>query len=280
MTAFHKKEVDVLVHKASQALAGSQSILQGILSDAKNMDPSDLTTISNVQLLVLILQHRLDTQDALVKLLQIDNGFLQILGIGPHLSSKINLERMEFAIGNDELHHILFSLGQLVHTLWRIAQRYQQSLDKDSKRKQRKLSPPSKATRLTFEPRLQIAVGLQKQFISLLNELNSNLAEWIKLGAMVGPVLDEIAALRGPISQFYQAILNGLEVSHQLHEYTNKGIQLDSNLDLLVKQIESALTYLPSIQQPRPFFSAVKMDTTERLEERATNRRLGHFFRN
>ena len=281
MTELNKNEIDALMHKASQALAGSQSILQGILSDAKQLDPSDITAISNVQLLVLILQYRLDTQDALVKLLQIDNGFLQILGIGPHLSSKINLERMGFAIGNDELHHILLSLGQLIHTLWRIAQRYQQTLDKDSKRKQRQLSPNSKAMLLTFEPRLQIALGQQKQFISLIDELSSHLAiQWTKLAALGVPVLDEVSALQGPISLFYQGMLNGLDVTHEFYKTTNQGIQLDKNLDQLVQQIESALTYLPSIHQPRPFFSAIKMDTNERLEERASNRRLGHFFRN
>ena len=105
-------ELDKIVSQAQQALSDSQALLKKALDDSNPDNSSEDSTTSSVQILQLILQYRLDTQDALARLLQLDHGLLLILGIEPHQTFQINLERMKFALGNDDLHHILYSLSQ------------------------------------------------------------------------------------------------------------------------------------------------------------------------
>ncbi len=269
-----QNELDLLFSQAKQALLDSQAILQEVLDGT---DSSDGSAKNDVQMLQLTLQYRLDTQDAFVKLLQVDQGLLQILGIEPQHSSKINLERMEFALGNNDLHHILYALSQLVHSLMQTAYRYQQHLDKNFKHKQKQttfhLNPPN--TKLAG--RLQNAVDLQKRFIKRMTEISCHLALWNKHAA-IGPVHDHIAALRGPISQFFQAVQNGLELTNQLYEKTNEDIQLEHNLSKLLEEADSVLKHLPATYQPQHFFSPPKTEHTEHLEKRASNKRLGNYF--
>ncbi len=274
MTTPDTHKLEKSVHEARQALSDSHAILHELLEDKNSSDDSML---HEVHMLQLLLQYRLDTQDALANLLHIDNHILQILGIEPQHSSRINLERMAFALGSEDLHHLLHALSQLVQALSRIAHRYQQHLDKVSKQKLH--GQKSTVTQPRFERRLQKAVELQKYFKLLMTDISHHLDQWNKL-APIGPVLDHIAALRGPISQFFQAMQNGLELTHQLYENTNKGGQLDHTLGNLLQQAESILKCMPSTNQPHPFFTPIKMDTDKRLEQRASNRRLGHFFRN
>lgn len=264
-------EIEPLIKNAQEALSRSNHILQELLDESDSDDGSEFQGIKALQLL---LQYRFDTQDALMRLLSFDHGLLQILGIDPLHSSRINLERMEYALGNDDLHHILLALSQLINALLRIANRYQQHLDSARKMPQHSLNKQLTTTATS----LQKAIKEQKFFISLLVELSSHLDAWNKLAA-IGPVLDHIAALRGPISQFFQALQNGLELSHRLYEKINKEVKLDTNLANLLQQTEVVLKQLPPITQPHPFFAPMKTVTEESLERRAAIKRLGHFFR-
>ena len=271
-------ELDQLFTQASQALSDSQARLKELVDDSELTNLSEETETNKAYVIQLILQYRLDTQDALVKLLQIEHNLLQILGIQPQHSSKMNLDRMEFALGNDDLHHILHALGMLVSSLLRIANRYQQNHNLVSKQKLTQHSLALNATHEKFSSRLQKAAVPQKLFISLALQISNHLDEWNKL-APIGPVLDHISALQGPVSHFFQAIHNGLALSYYLYEITNKGLPLDKTLDNLLKQAQHVLQSMPPISQPQHFFTpVVKIEKDEQLEQRASMKRLGQFF--
>ncbi len=268
MKKFQMNDLDQFVSQASQALADSQTILQEVLDEANITTSSDDSTAHEVQIIQLILQYRLDTQDALLKLLHIDHGLLQILGIGPQHSSRVNLERMEFALGNDDLHHILYSLSQLVHSLLRVAHRYQQHTNTVSAQKQSQASLRATASRTTLAARLQKAVVLQKLVISLTTEMSNTLNQWNEIEPM-GPILNHIAVFRGSMSQLFLVLQNGLELSHNLYEKECINTQLVNTLDTLLHQAESVLKHIPPAYEPQHFFTPVKDDIMEQLEKRA-----------
>ena len=267
-------EVDRMLKQAGQALTESQAILKEVLDDA---DSTGGSTTDGVQMLQLILQYRLDTQDALLRLLHIDHGLLQILGIGPQHSTRVNLERMKFALGNDDLNHILRALSQLLQSLSLVAHRYQQNLAKNSAQKRNQLSMRVEASHSKSTERLQQAVLLQKLFTSSMTELSDHL----NLGnrtAEIGPVLDHITALRGPVSQFFQAVQSGLELTHELYEKTYVSVELENTLSDILEQTKSLLHQLTPVYQPQHFFTPAKDDVAERLEQKAAIKRLRPFF--
>jgi len=272
--------IDEIINQASIQLAKSQEILKKLLEDEDgDSSSSGDFTIENAQILQLILQYRLDTQDALIKLLQLDNSLLQILGISRHHAPQINMERMKYALGNDDLRHILHALSQLVNSLLRIAYHYQQSLHKDSKPKIPQKSFKNAEKYAKVERQLQAAITHQIKFSSLIEDIQYNLDEWNKLAA-IGPIYDHIAAYQGPISHFFQALQNGFEVTHSIYQKTYTEVQLENNLGNLLHLADNVLKNFPPIYQPQHFFKPLPNPVTpERLEQRATAKRLGNFFR-
>ena len=274
-------ELDQIFSRARQELSDSQAILKELLAKPTETDDTESASIHQAHLLQLILQYRLDSQSALAKLLQLDHGLLQILGIEPQHSTRVNLERMEFALGNDDLQSILHSLSQLVHSLSLVAYQYQQKQNKLAARRQALLSDRATATHTKPMERLQKAIVLQKQFILSLTEVSNTLAFNEAEGnktAEIGPVLDHIAALRGPVSQFFQAVQNGLELTHELYEKTYISVELENTLEELLHQASCVLQQTPLLYQPQHFFTPAKEKTDELLEEKASNRRLKQFF--
>ncbi|WP_133128411.1 hypothetical protein [Legionella nagasakiensis] len=263
-----------ITDEACQVLAESQTILQQLV-DQFSVGADDSIT-GRAQILQLILQYRLDAQDALVMLLQIDNGLLQILGIDTRHSSQVNLERMAFALGQDDLKQILRALSLLVTSLLRIAHRSQYHLSRDTRKS--RLSCPVNLVCAKQYGRLQKAVELQQAFLKLMTEFKRNLKQLIKRAA-IGPVLDHIAALRGPVSQFFQAIQHGLAISHDFYARFNIGLKEDRTIGAILQEAEVVLQQIPSLYQHHQLFTPVRQDSSERLEQRASEKRLGHFFR-
>jgi hypothetical protein len=267
-------EVNRIIQQAGQALTNSHTMLKELLDDS---DSTGGSTTDGVQILQLILQYRLDTQDALLRLLDIDHGLLQILGIGPQHSARVNLERMKFALGNDDLNHILRALSQLLQSLSLVAHRYQQNLTKTSAQKRNQLSMRAEASHSKLTERLQEATVLQKLFTSSMTELSDHL----NLGdrtAEIGLVLDHVKALRGPVSQFFQAVQSGLELTHKLYEKTYASVPLENTLSDVLQQTKTLLNQLKPMYQPQHFFTPVKDNVAEQLEIKAAIKRLRPFF--
>jgi hypothetical protein len=277
-------KLNLMMNQAREALDGATNHLEdaGHLS-THLADFSEDDSIDRAQILQLILQYRLDSQDALAKLLKFDNGLLQILGIAKHQSPQMNLERMEYALGNDDLHNILYALSQLVSTLIKIAHRYQRQLEKASQQRKKLLAQKTPPVLIKLRNSLQKTLAQQKHFITLIAQINLHIAndEWIKLQS-VGPLYDHIGALRGPVSQFFQAIQNGMTMGREIYETISSNIKLNETLDHVLKEANNILQHLPDTPAPQHFFHPAALhpqeDQSLRLEERASNKRLGNFF--
>ncbi|ETO92464.1 hypothetical protein [Legionella oakridgensis] len=267
-------ELTKVANEAYKVLTESQAIMQQLVDEF--VAEADGPIAERAQMLQLILQYRLDAQDALVILLQIDNGLLQILGIDTRHSSQVNLERMAFALGQDDLKQILRALSLLVTSLLRIAHRSQYHASHAA----RKL-PGSRHENPVYAKQgrqLKKAVDLQQVFLNLMIEFKRNVKQLVKRAA-IGPVLDHIAALRGPVSQFFQAIQHGLTISHDFYAKFNTGLKEDKTIGAVLQEVEVVLQQIPSLYQHHQLFTPVRQDLSERLEQRATEKRLGHFFR-
>jgi hypothetical protein len=274
MKEFKANELDGLVKHASQALSDSQNILKELLEDSEF---ADATSEDTILLFQLVLQYRLDAQSALTRLLQVNKLLFQILGIEPQSSFDKNMERMAYALGNDDLHHVLYSLSQLVNSLSLIANRYKKTRDKEYQQKHNPHSKPVNPRYAKVNSQLQKAITFQKHSFLLIEKLESSLQELTE-GIVLGPILDHIAALRGPISQFFLAEQSGLELSYNLYVKINFNHQLTDTVSEVLEQANLILKQLPPDTQHYHLFTPEKVDTSGKLEQRASMKRLGNYF--
>lgn len=272
MNADSLDNLNNLVTAAAKSLGESQQLLSSVLNDAQT-ESGQLSVEEQARGLQLILEYRLSNQDALVSLLKLDKHLLYILGIQPKHSQKTNLERITYALGSDDLKHVLHALSKLLDHLLRIARRQQtqQKEFKSSKNKQEKVCKVIKGLK-----EVSLKNGL---FVHSIKTLEKSLADIVKFEAM-SPIYDHIAAFRGPISQFHQAILNGLATSELIYEQINNDKTFNLELDALIKKADEVLDYMPSLYHPQPNYSLGHFPekTAEELEERAAAKRMRPFF--
>ncbi|ARG98156.1 hypothetical protein [Legionella micdadei] len=265
-------KIDHLVDEAKTYLHETKSILSKLLQVAiEDEDSSDGDKILSIQ---LTLQYRLSCEDALSLLLKIDHNLLYFLGIQPQHSAKTNIDRLAYAVGNEDLKQILNVLALLIGSLSKIIARYKndQAIFALKGRK------PSKQHMLTGE--LSKLLARQQQFVNALHKLELEIEPLLKLQA-IGPVYDHIAALRGPISHFYQAILHNIGQGEELYHHVNKTPLIDYQLNSLLEEAAQVLHLMPSIYNPHPTYPLKQFDhqlTSEQLEQRATAKRLRPFF--
>ncbi|KTC84474.1 hypothetical protein [Legionella brunensis] len=266
--------VNSLLNEAGEVLNESQLIMENILTIS--LDDEDTFVVEEIaRSLQLTLEYRLSCEDALVSLLNLDHHLLYILGIQPQHSAKINLERLSYALGDNDLKQILHALSQLVDALLRLTRRQQKAQETYLLKKN-----PSKNRKFNLIIKeLQTLILKQKYFLSLIGKLESNLMQLVKFEA-IGPIHDHIAAIRGPISQFHQAILHGLANAQLLYQKINKNQTLNYNFGSLFKKAEEVLNLMPSLYQPSPHYSLGHFadKSSEELEQRAAAKRLRPFF--
>ncbi len=267
------ENINALVNKATHSLTETQQLFSNLVNEAKINKTDTASPEEEARCFQLILDYRLSNQDALVSLLNLDKHLLYILGIQPHHSAKVNLERLTFALGSDDLKQILHVLNRLLDNLLRIAHRYEN---------QQKKSPENhkKSGRaLKLIKGMQAVALKQTIFLNSIHTLEKDMTQMLRLEAM-SPIYDHIAALRGPISQFYQAILNGLEKSKILYEQVNQNQAALLGFDLLLEKTDVVLQQMPSLYQPQPNYSLGHFSpkTSEELEERAAAKRIRPFF--
>lgn len=266
-------ETDFLINAAKSHLDESQSVLNQIIEEiASNQgNATEENTVLSIQ---LILQYRLSCEDALSFLLKMDRNLLYFLGIQPKNSAQMNLDRLEYALGTEDLKQILNILAILTGSLSKLVERYKAKhasfITKD-KLYQKKNPIITKLTTLMTK---------QKQFLETIQKLDLDIEQRLKLQA-AGPVYDHIAALRGPISQFYQAILHGLGQTKQLYQQINKSSMIEDKLHVLVNEAEKALHSILSNENLPHAYALKQFDhptSSEQLEKRASAKRLQPFF--
>ncbi len=266
------KQIDHLIAEASTHLGEIKTMLDALLQSSKGSeDASEDEKILNIQ---LTLQYRLNCEDVLSFLLKIDQQLQYFLGIQPQHSAKMNMERLAYALGNEDLKQILNVLALLAGSLSKIIARYKKdhaSFSFDAKKQVKQHIITRRLTQLLTK---------QAHFLEILHKLELAIEQQLKWEAE-GPVLDHIAALRGPISQFYQAMLNGLEQTTQLYQEVNKTPVLNLQLNSLLEETKQLIHVMPSIYAPQLHPLPVHLEpliTSEQLEQRASAKRLRPFF--
>lgn len=221
----------------------------------------------------LLLQYRLDMQDTLLQLLQLEHSSLQILGISTLNSGAVNMERIRYALGGGELRDLLAVLNRLISELLNTIHREQRH------RKQRtlktvKTTPSVRKEKKLAMHKLEQAIALENSFHFILKQVTESV-DFVGGEPQPGPVLDFIEALSGPISRFYQAICHGLTMAMDLYE------QFKPHLNTMVLHlIEQPAPPMAALQPSTPslFTTARSVSALSQLEERATARRTLNLF--
>ncbi|KTD31762.1 hypothetical protein Lmor_2638 [Legionella moravica] len=261
-----------LIDQAEQNLNESNQLLEGFMRGWDQTNAQPLNDPDVIRTMQLVLQYRLDTQNALYQLSGLQQYLLQLLGIEPQHSDLINRERLAFALGSDDLQYVLTMLNQLVDSLLRMIAHNQlnQVLDK------KKALERTKNIKL-IDIMLKV-IEKQKSFVTNMNELKLALED-IGGAPQPGVIYDHIAALQGPVSRFYQALQNGLVLIQSLDTKPQNTLNAAFQLNDTVQSADQNLkifNYNPA--QQRWFKPVIENNQTEQLELRASAKRLGHFF--
>ncbi|TAL58704.1 MAG: hypothetical protein EPN84_12510 [Legionella sp.] len=266
--------IDLLINEAKLSLNEIQSLLSKLLKLTTDTEDDGSTDEDKALKIQLTLQYRLSCENALGILLSMDHNLLFYLGIQPQQSAKMNMDRLAAAIGNEDLKQILNVLAILAGSLSKIVARYKNTHTSFALR-DRALQKQHVITK-----EFSRLLDKQNQFLEVLHKLDAEIEQLIK--QQVGePVFDYIAALRGPISHFHQALMNGLEQGKQLYIQVNKTPLLDYQLQTLLKETEKVLHLMPSTYNPYPNNPSNQVDNSvksEQLEQRAAAKRLRPFF--
>jgi hypothetical protein len=267
-------KIDFLINEATLYLNETQSLLSKLLqvtTDTEDDGSSDEDKILKIQ---LTLQYRLSCEDALGFLLSLDQSLLYYLGIQPKQSAKMNMDRLAYAVGNEDLKQILSILAILAGSLSKIVARYKNTHTSFA------LRDRGLQKHHVIIKEFSRLLGKQNLFLEALHKLDPEIEQLIKLQAGE-PIFDYIAALRGPISHFHQAIMNGLEQGMQLYLQVNKTPLLDYQLQTLLRETEQVLHLMPTTCNAHPNYPIKQFDhqvRSEQLEQRAAAKRLRPFF--
>ena len=243
--------------------------------------PTEFETETDLRNFQLILQYRLSNHDALRALLQFQQSLWQILGIGPGSSEAINYERLAYALGSDDLHFLLLMLNQLADALLKLIARIENKNKKREGVSHKKTVTDRSASRVGNKKHefLQKAIDKQAAFTVEMLDLTHSL-QGIAGAPEIGEVLDNIAALQGPISRFYQALQNGMVLAGSLYQQLSVSSSMTPRLRQILEEVHHVLELAAPHLEPQRFFAPEKVRTLsgQDLEARAMNKRLRSFF--
>lgn len=276
------KQQNQLIQEAEACLTRIHDSLRAVVELSDDETGEGGSDVGRLRTLQLVLQFRLDTQDALQHLFQYSQSVWQIIGVSSQYSKNTNLERLAFALGAEDLHHTLSLLNQLIDKLLLVLQRYQSNQASQHRvpanRKSAALKAPPTTSRMY--QKMVCCLDNQKSFNFILNQLTNSLEAIQVQEDMGAEVLDCICKLEGPISHFHQALQNGLVVSAGLYQQLEASCHLNHSLDEVLNIAREVLEQAPQlIEKPRLFQPTKSISTSQELEARAAEKRLGHFFR-
>lgn len=260
--------------------AASQHLQQGTVAlqavDADRLAEADEE--DGLHGLQLLLQYRLDCQDALKQLFQIQQSLWQILGLSPNLPGWVNMERLEYALGSDDLHLALSMLNQLAEALLRLiqrkirAQKHRQQLQTSS-RSEAPVEKPVKEELAKIKRADQHIKALNKHLMAIAGSLAG-----MKNAPCTAQTLDHITKLQGPVNEYYLAIQHGLVFAGGLQQRVNHRLAVDRGLQAVLHKANQALEASLPQQTPARLFTPVKDISAQDLQERAATKRMGHWF--
>jgi hypothetical protein len=248
--------------------------------DSFNTETDTSTDFRDLQ---LVLQYRLSNHDAVCALLQCQQSLWQILGVSASASTTVNYERLIYALGRDDLHHLLTMLNQLADALLKLIGRMERKNESKKRAglKQRTFyaNQAVERTGSKARPYLQHAVEKQAVFTAEILDLTQSL-QGIEGAPEIGAVLDEIAALKGPISRFYQALQHGMVLAGSLYQQLSEKNSFTPQLSQILNQVHQTLELATPHLDLQRFFSLEKANrlSGQDLEERARLKRMRIFL--
>jgi hypothetical protein len=262
-----ESSIDKLITQAKKALSESEIILQGLLAIDDDID-DDGDSEDKIHAMQLLLQYRLNAENALAIILKMDQHLLAFLGVQPQHSPSMNIDRMGYTLGREELKQLLSILAMLQGFLSKVTAQIHGP--------HARFSIKLKHQDSLLVKELQQVAHHFNRFLHVLPKIEIELKQLIKLEA-IGPVFDHICALRGPISQFHHAIIIGLGLVETCYNKISKDKVLEHQMGKTLKQVEHLL------MPPKPAFKPIQptlenATTNEQLEQRAQAKRLRPFF--
>jgi len=263
--------------EAEHYLLESQGIFRELTESSVSKNFSEEEPEQRAKMLQLVLQYRLDTQDVLSKLRLIEHSLLQLLGIEKQSPNSVNYNNMAYFLGKEDLHQALSALNLIVDLLLRVAHK-QQKNQKTFASHKANLYHHDKFEKTCHK--MEKSIQKLKSFTAILDETSRQMDLFFRL-EVIGPVLNHVAALQGPISRFYQLVLSGLKDSFLFYKKINHDYPLGNQLDNLMHDAKCVLTNLAINTQPNRLFTHVNDEYSEDLLDlRAEKRRLGYYVRN
>lgn len=278
------KQHERLIREATECLNRINQDLDSIHKDDYPDESDPNSELELLRTLQLVLQFRLDSQDALQHLFEFSQSLWQVLGVSKQNSSSTNIERLAFALGGEDLHHALSILSRLIDALLRVLQRY--NLGKTAQNRAFGIANRKQieAHQVTEPSRLYVkmvrVLDVQKSFNLLLEQLENSLEDAIAgQPHHPGPILDYIGKLEGPISHFHQAVLHGLIAAGGLYQQMEARTHFNLKLDELLHKANQTLEQTHHIVEAPKLFQPIKtISTSQELEARAAEKRFGYFF--
>ena len=264
------------VEQAKTLLEGMEGLLQSLNQSESIRLLTDAPIEDRVNTLQLALQYRMDGQDALVRLMQIEQSLLQVLGVERLASNYLNLDNLAYALGSEDFKLLLSDLNALIDKLLKIIHKHQMqhrhflSDDKPAKEPPEAKKLQNKVKTLSFS---------QKKLLSHLASIQQNLNLFLQKETL-GPVHNHIVALQGPVSRFFQLVLSGLKQSHSLIHQLRPETSLSERLEPILDNANETLHQMAIQSLSKNYFAPTKQPNIEedRLEARAEKKRLGQFF--
>lgn len=268
------------MQEAEDALARIHTDLTFVAAHVKDKpkteaeeDDDDIGTLRTLQ---LVLQYRLDTQDALQQIFGFSHSLWQILGVSKQHSNSVNFERLSFALGSEDLHHVLAMLNRLIDSLLRILKRY---YSKPSLAFGKPVLKPVPATQSVLHKKMSHVVDTQKTVNALIDKICLSVTLKPK-EPVSSAVFDAYDQLQAPIPRLIEAMGKGMALSGGVYAQCALNCELAPKLENLIQKADYVITHAPQLMSKPPllFKPTKELSNTEELEARAAEKRLGRFF--
>lgn len=275
-------------YKATHALENANLCLKKLKN---RLYKSDIDNEVGTRLYQLVLQYRLDGEDALRVLLSSYQGICTALGIQPSNSVAKNLDIACYHLGKDNLHGELSILRSLAEKLLKALALAQKSIKKqleEKKQFERILHQlgvkgeinASKSLSFAdfgqyknnqstlFVNDISNAIRQQAYFIFCIEQLTSAMHD-IGHIPKFGLIYDYLAGIKGPISRYQVALQNGLALGEELLAYLSNKLKLNKRQTSVRHQVHELSRQLSDsfhLQQQLMLESNNRLQTLKEME--------------
>jgi hypothetical protein len=256
---------DSITNAQAELLKANQYIEECAQQSVSLDDDADEVEVCRA--LQLLLQYRLDMQSIFYDLTKIELSLLQQLGIESLQTPEEKKERLSFALGSDDLQHILSLLNRLADLLIRVI---------NNKRAKQSFGQRSKFEMTKKAKQSELLLKMSAKQRSCLDRVKEFRISYEALGKELN--YNYISVLLGAIYKFFQVLQYGLVRARTLYQQLQRKVDFEIHLAETVYKAEQVLDSLTHEALQSRLFTPTHTHTMPHLEERAAAKRLGNFF--